>query len=233
MLSRKQQLRHLCRRRRDHVDWYTASYNKRWVAGDTRVNYHQNQSLGSTFSCSQYEALQGVNHLRQEPRKPAHRPCGRDVKLQDFETLPASSSTSDCSATNSKRCVRFDECIRVVLIPTRRELKMLNGGIGQGLWWSVQDCLEFKKSVRTRVFALGLTTQPNILDPDIATLLADSDEEEDDVPPNATKFSRTAPGHIVPSSTTTVPPKVAEHRVHGTCQSCPPAVLLPAADVAA
>lgn len=114
---------------------------------------------------------------------------------------------------NRRRSVSFDNSIRVVLVPTRHELKMVGGGgdgkldgeegggeegeagggegeghdgdgggrdCGGGIWWSLQECLEFRRSFRRQLVALGWTTRHSILSAALGKLLADAEDSDSD-----------------------------------------------------
>lgn len=102
----------------------------------------------------------------------------------------------------------------------------------QGIWWSVQDCLEFRRAVYRRVFALGLKAHPNILNPDVATLLADSDDEED-IQPVVAGINHSTPEVNIVKTCTGSAPKVPDSRMQGTCQTSSPPLSTPATVMAA
>lgn len=106
----------------------------------------------------------------------ARDPPGRDAEGGTGENM-------------SRRSVCFDTKIRVILVPTRHELK----GEGaedqgkdsdaeddQGIWWSLQECFEFRRAYRRQILKLGLTQCKTLLCPATVVFLCDEPEEEEE-----------------------------------------------------
>lgn len=229
MLSRKQQLRHLCYR-----NGGSQSQAQRH-AGHRRLPVE----LGGHCCHESFPVcpqLDSIGKLTGSIREHARRMTVTSaVHRNPGYTYGERYAAMSCRghAQNGKRSVRFDECIRVVLIPTRSELNMvLDGEEEQGIWWSMQDCLEFRRSVYRRVFALGLKAHPNILNPDIATLLADSDDE-DDIQPEVTEINHSILEGNTAKTCAPSPSKIPDSRMQGTCQTSSPPLSTPATEMAA
>lgn len=79
----------------------------------------------------------------------------------------------------SNRSVSFDETARVVLVPTRHELLALQARLQQqaqqpnttggdprwdeSIWWTRNDCRQFRRSFRKQIFAHGLQNHGSFL----------------------------------------------------------------------
>lgn len=228
MLSRKQQLRHLCYRNGgSQAQRHTGHRRLPGELGGHCCNESfpvcpQLDSIGELTGSTREHARRMMNGTSAAHRNPGYSYSER------YAAMSCSSH-----AENGKRSVRFDERIRVVLIPTRSELKTVRDGEEeQGIWWSMQDCLEFRRSVYRRVFALGLKAHPNILHPDVATLLADSDDE-DDIQSEVTEINHSILEGNIAKTSAPSPPKLADSRMQGTCQTSSPPLSAPAAEMAA
>lgn len=115
-------------------------------------------------------------------------------------TTPPCSTNSEISSScgvniKAKRRVCFDSKIRVVLVPTRHELKSksllshnmaTSEGVKQedysshdnGIWWTMRDCFEFRRAYRRQIIASGLKCKSLLCPTEVVFLIGAEDEEE-------------------------------------------------------
>lgn len=110
-------------------------------------------------------------------------------------TSESSSSSGGGAKIKAKRRVCFDSKIKVVLVPTRHELKSKSlahnmmateGGVKKegysnhdnGIWWTMRDCFEFRKAYRRQIIASGLKCKSLLCPTEIVFLIGAEDEEE-------------------------------------------------------
>lgn len=119
--------------------------------------------------------------------------CHGDIMVDSGSIDGIDSAEGDRSG---RRSVCFDLRVRVILVPTRHELKETDysapksegSGAGEadddddggdGIWWTMRECFEFRMAYRRQIFALGLTCK-TLLCPATVVFMAGAREEEEE-----------------------------------------------------
>lgn len=229
MLSRKQQMRRICGRSRDHCTHTDHPVcHRQWIPNDSRSHVPRDAKASlqlrseKTTNCQQEE----LNRTNCEARQ------GVATTPWNSGVPHSAEATKTSRSVGNKRSVRFNETIRVLpVVPTRKELKAEECENHQELWWSAQDCLEFRKSFAKKLHALEISTHFSVLNPTIVMLLDASDENEDNAVSTAEKkVGRSTADCNAEMFKATVPQKLTGHRVLNACRPRPSPHMSPAVD---
>lgn len=213
MLSRKQQWRRMCGRARRSN---SKSGGRCGCGGDGRESH--DERMPNAASCTHRNTSSSGRSMLQ-PAAPtlaamaAKRQPGSGSSLAEdsmCSSTTSATSSSSSSINNSSdddgrttRSVSFEQRTRVILVPTRHELKErvcaeeddqpqtgrdegggeeVGGGSGDGddngIWWTMQECYGFRMAYRRQIYALGLKACRTLLCPSSMVFLAGAAEEE-------------------------------------------------------
>lgn len=195
MLSRKQQWRIACGRTR-HVTARGGHHAKR-LPGDTAGDCGDNNNTPvsplhkvdnlSTPAAAKESGNQKEQWCYYSTEAVLPAPLARSTATEAAKGPWGNRGVEGETKSMNRRSVCFNKNIRVILVPTRHELKG-KGAEGQGkdsdaeddqgIWWSLQECFEFRKAYRRQILKLGLTQCKTLLCP--ATVVFLCDEEEND-----------------------------------------------------
>lgn len=140
------------------------------------------------------------------PSLPTDRVLAKKAPLPPLHPARLQESDNDWDNERSFRSVSFEESTQVILVPTRHELKEVDtqeskergrralsdqvgvaggarqegGGCDEGIWWTMQECVGFRKAYRRQIFALGLDSCRTLLCPATMVFLAGAAEEREE-----------------------------------------------------
>lgn len=202
MLSRKQQWRKACGSTRHmtthhakrHADRAVETTPRAAVVGESCDSNTTPSSpfdkVGKLVAPAPYEAMEGG--VQKAQRYYSSTDAALTAPLAGSAATGAIDPWGTEGGTGNnmnRRSVYFDTKIRVILVPTRHELKEQgaedqskdsDAGDDQGIWWSLQECFEFRRAYRRQILKLGLTQCKTLLCPATVVFLCDEPEEEEE-----------------------------------------------------
>lgn len=83
------------------------------------------------------------------PQPPRATPLGHALKTTTTRTRKPQNKAPRSTTPRGGRTVRFDRCVRMVLVPARRDL---DAAIVHGVWWGADDVAEFRMAAAKHFF---------------------------------------------------------------------------------
>lgn len=96
--------------------------------------------------------LRVVGDATRDAQRPADVSDHHNTILKTTRTRKPQKNTTQRPSTAARRTVRFDRCVRMVLVPARRDL---DAAIVDGVWWGAEDVAEFRMAAAKHLFKHG------------------------------------------------------------------------------